>query len=664
MLAKFVKLFEPIDIGKVQVKNRIAMAPMGIIGLVNPNGSPGQRAIDYYIERARGGVGLIITSLFKVEKEIDPSSHHGPFISNEALGPLGELAESVHAFGSRIFVQLTAGFGRVAHPLTLRGQSPVSASSTPNYWQPSLTCRELKAAEVERLVKSFGIAARLLAFAGIDGIELHGHEGYLFDQFTTGLWNNRNDRYGGDLSGRLRFPIEVLNEIKQKVGKDFPIQYRFGLKHYIKGLNEGVLPGEPHTEAGRDIEEGLKMAKMLETAGFDALHVDAGCYDSWYWAHPPIYQAHGCMAEMAAEAKKVVKIPVIAVGRLETPELAEEILASGKADIVALGRGLLTDAFWVKKVEEGRAKKIRPCIGCHDGCMGRIFFGRPISCAVNPAVGRERSYAIEKTDKPKRVIIIGGGPAGLEAARTTALRGHRVTLYEKKGVLGGWLNAGSIPSFKKDLLGLMQWYESEMKDLGVEVNLGVQASPELLAQAKADVLLVATGAQPIIPKIPGIEKEFVASAPEVLLGTKKCGERAVIIGGGLVGCETAAWLAQQKKKVTVVEMLADLMVGKPPVAHMNRVMLLDMLRFHGVEILTNIRATEVTDGAVLLTGTSPKKKEQMADTVIIAAGLVPDRELYHALLRVRPTPYLIGDAREARNIMGAVWDGYEVARAL
>jgi 2-enoate reductase len=664
MAAKFVKLFEPIDIGKVQIKNRIAMAPMGIVGLLNPNGSPTQRAIDYYIERARGGVGLIITSLFKVEKEIDPSSHHGPLISNEALPPLAELAESIHAFGSRIFVQLTAGFGRVAHPMILRGKTPVSASSIPNYWQPSLMCRELKTAEVEMLVKSFGIAARFLAFAGIDGIELHGHEGYLFDQFTTGLWNKRNDRYGGDLSGRLRFPIEVLNEIKQNVGKDFPVQYRFGLKHYIKGLNEGVLPGEPHNEAGRDIEEGLKMAKMLEAAGFDALHVDAGCYDSWYWAHPPIYQVHGCMAEMAAEAKKVVKIPVIAVGRLETPELAEEILASGKADIVALGRGLLTDAFWVKKVEEGRAKKIRPCIGCHDGCMGRIFLGRPISCAVNPAVGRERSYAIEKAERSKRVIIIGGGTAGLEAARTAAIRGHRVTLYEKKGVLGGWLNAGCIPSFKKDLLGLIQWYESEMEDLGVEVKLGVEASPGLLAEANADVLVVATGAQPIMPKIPGIEKEFVATAPEVLLGTKKCGERAIIIGGGLVGCETAAWLAQQKKKVTVVEMLEDLMLGRPPVAHMNRMMLLDMLRFHGVEILTNSRVSEVKDGAVLLTGGSQEKKERIADTVIIAAGLEPDRDLYHALLGTRPKPYLIGDAREARNIMGAVWDAYEVARAL
>jgi 2-enoate reductase len=664
MSAKFTKLFEPIEIGKVQIKNRIAMAPMGVTGLLNRDGSPAQRTIDYYVERARGGVGLIITSVFKVENDIDPLLHGFPLISAAAISPFGELSEAVHAFGGKIFVQLTAGWGRVAHLFMLREQAPVSASPIPNYWEPGLICRELKTEEVVKLVKCFGIAARVLAFAGVDGIELHGHEGYLFDQFTTGIWNKRNDQYGGDLSGRLRFPIEVLKEIKENVGKDFPVQYRFGLKHYIKGLNAAALPGESYTEAGRDIEEGLKMAKMLEDAGFDALHVDAGCYDSWYWAHPPVYQKHGCMADMAAEVKKVVKIPVIAVGRLEIPELAEKIIADGKSDMVALGRGLLTDAYWVKKVEEGEAEKIRPCIGCHDGCMGRIMSGRPLSCAVNPAVGRERSYAIEKTGRPKRVIIIGGGPAGLEAARTASIRGHRVTLYEKKEVLGGWLTAGSVPSFKKDLLALMQWYESEMIDLGVEIKLDVEGTPGLMEDARADAILIATGAQPIVPNIPGIKKEIVATAPEVLSGTKRSGERVVIVGGGLVGCETAVWLAQQGKRVTLIEMLWDLMVGKPPVYHMNRIMLLDMLRFNKVEILTNTRLTEVTDDGILCMGSSQKKEERKTDTVILAVGLEPDKRLYQALQEVRPKPYLIGDAREARNIMGAVWDAYEVARAI
>ena len=233
---------------------------------------------------------------------------------------------------------------------------------------------------------AFGNAAEIMAAAGVDGIELHGHEGYLLDQFTTSAWNHRTDKYGGNLKERLTFPVEILKTIKERAGADFPVQYRFGLKHYIKGFNAGALCGENYQEAGRDIEEGLEMAVLLEEAGFDALHVDAGCYDSWYWAHPPGYQDHGCMVDMAAMVKKMVKIPVIAVGRLEVPELAEEVIASGKADMVALGRGLLADAHWPVKVAEHREKDIRPCIGCHEGCIWRFMQGKPLSCAVNPCL--------------------------------------------------------------------------------------------------------------------------------------------------------------------------------------------------------------------------------------------------------------------------------------
>ena len=354
----FKNLLKSIKIGNIEIKNRVAMAPMGIGGMTNLDGGPGSRALDYYIERARGGVGLIITSLFKVENEIDVLPQGFMLISPVALAPFAELAETVHALGTKIFVQLTAGFGRVASPRLLRGK-PVSASAIPYYWNPALTCKELTVEEVERLAKAFGPISHILAEAGIDGVELHGHEGYLFDQFTTGLWNHRSDRYGGDLTNRLCFPIEVLKEIKKQVGDNFPVQYRFALKHYIKGYNTGALPGEEYVEAGQNIEEGLRMAKILEEAGFDALHVDAGCYDSWYWSHPPGYQEHGCMVNMAEEVKKVVHIPVIAVGRLDIPELAEQVIAEGKADIVAVGRGLLADPFWVKKIEKGQPDQIR-----------------------------------------------------------------------------------------------------------------------------------------------------------------------------------------------------------------------------------------------------------------------------------------------------------------
>ena len=640
------------------------MAPMGIGGMTNPDGGPGPRALDYYIERARGGVGLIITSLFKVENEIDSLPQGFMLISPVALTLFSELAEAVHALGAKIFVQLTAGFGRVASPRLLRGK-PVSASAIPYYWNPTMTCKELTTEEVERLVKAFGPASRILAEAGIDGVELHGHEGYLFDQFTTALWNHRTDRYGGDLLSRLCFPIEVLKEIKRQVGPNFPVQYRFGLKHYIKDYNAGALPGEEYVEAGRDIEEGLRMAKILEQAGFDALHVDAGCYDSWYWAHPPGYQKHGCMVDMAEEVKKIVRIPVIAVGRLDIPELAEQVIAERKADMIAIGRGLLADPFWVKKVEEGRPEQVRPCIGCHDGCMNRLVRDRPLSCAVNPACGRERTYAFQPANESKNVMVIGGGVAGMEAARVAAVRGHKVVLYEKSHQLGGHLIEASAPAFKKDELRLLNWYKGELENLRVEIHLDTEVTPDHIYKKRPHVIIVSTGSKPIVLDSPGVTKEnILIEVIDLLLDKKKAGETVVVIGGGRVGCEAAIWLAQQGKKVTVVEKLDKLMSTDPPIPLMNKMMLVDLLNFYKVNILTNTSLLEVRNNDVVVINKSNSRNILKTDTVVLAVGLIPNHDLYCKLQGKIHNIYLIGDSREPRNIMGAIWDAYEVARVI
>ncbi len=653
---EFENLFTPIKIGRVEVKNRVCMAPMGTEGLVDKDGLPTQRLIDYFVERAKGEVGLIITNLFKVENEIEKHKIATPIITYHAMPLLTELIEAVHSYGSTILFQLTAGFGRVAHPSILDCK-PVSASALPNFWCPEITCRELTTDEVERLVEAFGDAAELLAEAGADGVELHGHEGYLLDQFTTSIWNRRTDKYGGNLRDRLRFPIEVMREIKKRAGNNFIVQYRFSLKHYLKDFDKGALPGEEFEEKGRDIEEGMEMAKLLEEAGFDSLHVDAGCYGSWYWAHPPIYQEAGCMLGMAEKAKSVVGIPVIGVGKLDNPEIAEKAIREGKADLIALGRGLLADPYWALKVKEGRLREIRPCIGCHE-CLERIITNRPLSCAVNPTCGRERLLKIEKANDRKRVVVIGGGVAGMEASRVLALRGYDVTLFEKEE-LGGNLIPASCPDFKRDLRRLLEWYRYQMEVLGIRVEKR-KVEGEDIVKLNPDVVIVATGSSPVVPDIPGVNRPEVITSVDLLRGVKQAGDKVVVIGGGLVGCEVAIWLAKRGKDVTIIEILPKLLSGE--VSEVNRMMLLDMLSFYNVKIKVNSEVLEIGDGEVhVINKGSGERSKIEFDTVVLACGFKPNREVYDLLANKVKRIYLIGDSKRPRRVKDAVWEAFQIA---
>ncbi|MFC1930268.1 FAD-dependent oxidoreductase, partial [Chloroflexota bacterium] len=573
-----------------------------------------------------------------------------------------ELTEGVHAYGARIFIQLTGGVGRVGNPRGLLSK-PVAPSAIPNYWDPTITCREITTEEVERLVQAFGEGAKIALAAGFDGVEIHAvHEGYLIDQFTIAMFNRRTDKYGGDLKGRLTLPVEIVKEIKKEVGADFPVQLRYSIKSFIKDWRQGGLPGEEFKEVGRDTEEGLKAAKLLEAAGYDAFDADAGSYDAWYWAHPPLYQDHGCYLTLTERLKKVVNVPVIVAGRMEIPELAAVAIAEKKADMVALGRGLLAEPHWANKLAEGRIEKIRPCLACHDGCLGRTMLGRPLSCAVNPACGRERDYAIQPAHDIKSVMVIGGGVAGMEAARIAAIRGHKVLLYEKSDKLGGHLIEGSVPAFKRDVARLLKWYETELLEMSVEIHLEKEVSIETVLEKKPNIVVVATGSNFAFPDIPGIHTEKVITTTDLLLGKRQAKSPIIIIGGGLTGCETALWLAQQGKKVTIVEMLDEPMRAGIPVMHANRTMLIDLLKFHRVDILTNTRLLEVKDDGVELIDISFCRRKLHANNVIMAAGLDSDQNLFRSLAGKTPNVYLIGDAKQPRNIMYAIWDAYEVAK--
>ena len=654
---KIEKLFEPGRIGKLQIKNRIAMAPMGIIGLIEPDGRLSERVIDYYVARAKGGVGLIITGLCLpiLDIEFGPLKKQGmsfvPRIDSPDVVPmLRQLADSVHSHGAKIAIQLTAGFGRVFNPhmIALLNLEAVGASAVPNVWDQKVVTRELTTGEVDAIVESFNTAAEIVKAAGIDAIELHGHEGYLMDQFTTSLWNKRKDKYGGGLGNRLRFSLEIIKNIKRKAGSDFPVIYRYAIKHYLEG--------------GRGVEESLEIARRLERAGVDALHVDAGCYDDWYWPHPPIYQPPGCMVDMAEAAKRAVKIPVITVGRLGYAELADSVLKAGKADFVALGRALLADPEWPLKVKEGRQEDICPCIGCHDGCLARIMMGSSLSCTVNPATGNEKEYTIAPSEKRRAVLVVGGGIAGMEAARVAALRGHQVTLYEKRDRLGGHLIEGSVPEFKRDVRLLNDYYVTQLKKLGVKVELRQAVTPELVNKMKPEAVIVATGSSPLVPDIPGITKEKVVTAIDVLLGKKKAGERVVVAGGGLVGCETAVYLAQKGKRVTVVEALEEIISD---VFEANKQYLFKMLAENGVSVLTNTNLVRISEhGAVVGNKYHRFEAELKADTIILALGLKPETDVLKALQGKVKGLYSIGDCERPAKIIDAIWGAFDVARAL
>jgi len=644
-------LFEPGRIGKLFLKNRIVMAPMLFDALAEPDGRLSQQAIDYYIARAKGGTGLIITSVTFVSREIEqPPLTSFPcrlMADNKMyIARFNQLAETAHDYGAKVAVQLTAGFGRVARTDIFKSR-PVAPSALPCFGDPSITARELTTEEVEQLVQAFEFAAEMLSTAGIDAIELHGHEGYLFDQFKTALWNKRTDKYGGDLESRLRFPLEAIEAVKRGAGADFPIIYRFGLTHYLDG--------------GREIEEGLEIARRLEAAGVDALDIDAGCYETSYWPHPPTSQPPGCMIDLAEMTSKVVNIPVIAVGKLGYPELAEKVLREGKADFIMLGRALLADPEWANKVKGKRAEDICPCIGCHEGCIGRIREDKYISCTVNPATGMEEKLTINPAEKKKTVLVVGGGPGGMEAARVAALRGHEVTLWEKSNALGGNLIPASTPDFKQDYRRLINYLSTQIKKLGVAIEFNKEATLEQIQKMKPEVVFIATGSTPIIPEIPGVEKAKVITASDALLGRTEIGESVVVIGGGLVGCETALYLAQKGKKLTILEILDN--VASDVIAA-NRMHLLKLLADTNVRILTETSIAEIMDNSVVIVNKYVKRSKLENDTVVLAVGSKPNKGLKETLKDKAPEIYFIGDCVEPRKVINAIWEGFRFARLI
>lgn len=659
---KYSKLFSPIKIGSITIKNRFAMAPMGPLGLADANGGWNQRGIDYYVERAKGGTGLIITGVTffdQVVEKQDPSTVPNPLYKPvNFVKTSREMTERIHAYGSKIFLQLSGGFGRVTIPTNVGDIPPIAPSAIPHRWLDK-TCRAITVDEIHAIVKQFGEAAFHAKRAGFDGVQIHAvHEGYLIDQFAISMFNQRTDEYGGSLENRLRFAKEIVEEIKKTCGDDFPVTLRFSLKSMIKDWRVGALPGEDFEEKGRDTEEGLKAAKLLESYGYDALDTDVGTYDAWWWNHPPMYQKKGLYREYCKMVKEVVDIPVFCAGRMDNPDMALEAIENGECDVIDLGRPLLADPDYCNKLRCGKITQIRPCISCHEGCMGRVASYSLLNCAVNPQAARERVNAYEPILKKKKVLIVGGGVAGCEAARVLAIRGHQPVVYEKGIRLGGNLIPGGAPDFKEDDIALADWYTNELNRLGVHVHLNTELNEEEIKAMDYDTVILATGSKPKVFSLG--DDSHTYTAEQVLLKQKDAGKKTVVVGGGLVGCETALWLAQNGIHVTIVEALDKVMAVNGPLCAANKEMLEALLPFNGVEIITGAKVTEFANGEVKV-DTKEGSKTIMSDSVILSVGYKEENTLYNNLQFDIPDLYLLGDAKKVSNIMYAIWDAFEVA---
>ncbi|MBQ9038930.1 MAG: FAD-dependent oxidoreductase [Clostridia bacterium] len=650
---------QPYRIGGVEIKNRFAVVPMTMGALTyDEQGGFSDNFIHYLELRAKGGFALIIPGAATTDRSVDPYAALGPNVIENAHWQerAKVLTEAIHNAGAKIFCQITMGLGRNYPGLPGPSENPVWRN--PDMKSPVLTVEQIHS-KIADMIEAAAVAQA----CGYDGVEIHAmHWGYLLDQMAMSFYNRREDEYGGSLENRLRCAREIVEGIHDKCGRVFPVGMRLGLKTYIRDYDKATLTGEG--EVGRTLEEGVEISRLLEKYGYDYLNTDTGTYDSFYYACPPMYNPQGFMIPLAAAAKKAVSIPVMAGGRMQDYDLAAAAIEAGEIDAVGLGRPSLADPDYPNKVISGRVEDIRPCIGCNMGCFRRcVETGEPVSCAVNPQAARELVVGLKPGEGNKKVVVIGGGVAGMEAARTSALRGYAVTLFEKGDHLGGHIVEAGAHDFKKEIARLNAWYKRELDRLGVKVELNHEPCINCVKKQSPDAVILATGTTPAMPPIPGLEK--AVTSLDAINQPEKLGKTVVIIGGGLVGCEIALDAANRGKNVTVVEALDDIMAaGGADAPYPNKQMIGDLFESKNVTVLTGTKLSEVTDEGAVVTAPDGDSRLLKADTVVSAMGFKPAANLKDDLAALNVPVCEVGDATGAGTIMKAIWDAYDAANSL
>lgn len=653
MKFKYPHLFSPIKIGPLTFKNRIQAAPTSIAE-ISPECHLTRDNIAYYKLKAKGGAAVVTVGESIVHSATGRSHPKQILLDRETTMPsLVETADAIHQYGAIASIELSHG-GMECDPMFLGGRKPIgpSAISTDIGFRTKganrVEVEEMSEELMDEIADAYAAGAATVKLAGFDMCMIHAGHGWLLAQFFSPLTNKRKDKYGGSVENRAGFPLMVIDRVRERVGKDFPIELR--------------ISGSELTEGGLTLEDAIAICTMAEDK-VDLIHVSAGAHSvisTMTTMHPSMFLPHGCNVYLAEAVKKEVKIPVVTVGGISDPLQMEEIIAKGRADIISMARGLLADPDLPKKAKQGRDDEIVHCLRCFD-CIGGMFITRTMKCAVNPIIGREYEYGFSvKPAERKKVLIAGGGPAGMQAAITAAERGNDVTLCEKTGSLGGILTFARGVSFKEDLFRFKEYQEKKVGSLAVRVLLNTEVTPDLVALERPDVLIAAVGADPVVPDIPGIDKKSVVMAVDAYDEGVKIGQKTVVIGGGLAGCETGLHLAQYGKEVAIIEMQEDVAL-EANILH-RRALMPELEK--NTKIKTGLRCTEITDKGVTAVDKQGKFTFFEADTVIVAVGYSSRTALVDSLRETAPEFITIGDCLRPGRVLHAVRTGYDAGMAV